>query len=52
MSAESASPDMQAFPLLRPDMIPTLADHWLQRAQMQILPLIDTLSAVSVQLLA
>ncbi len=38
---------MQAFPLLRPDRIPSLPDHWLERAQMQILPLIDSLAGVS-----
>lgn len=40
-------PDMQAFPLLRPDRIASLPDHWLERSQMQILPLIDTLAGVS-----
>jgi len=40
-------PDMQAFPLLRPDLIKSLPDFWLQRAQVQVRPLIESLSGVS-----
>jgi hypothetical protein len=44
-----ASPDMESFPLLRPDAIERLDDYWLRRSQMQLLPLIDTLSGVRME---
>ncbi len=38
-------PDMDSFPLLRPDHIPLLSLDWLQRAQTELAPLIDALAA-------
>ena len=39
---EEVVPDLTIFPLLSPDLIPHLSDAWLQRAQMQIGPLIKS----------
>lgn len=38
-------PDMEDFPLIRPDLIPRLADIWLERALLQLRPLIESLAS-------
>ncbi len=37
------SPEMDTFPILRPDLIPLLSKDWLARSQAALVPLIASL---------
>ena len=42
-SAAELQPEMETFPILRPDLIPVLSKDWLARSQAALVPLINSL---------
>jgi hypothetical protein len=43
--AEEIQPEMDTFPILRPDLIPVLSKEWLTKSQSALVPLIESLRA-------
>jgi hypothetical protein len=42
---EEVQPEMDTFPILRPDLIPVLSKEWLTKSQTALVPLIGSLRA-------
>ena len=50
-SDASLQPEMETFPIIRPDLVPLLSKEWLARSQTELVPLIASLrEEVCVQL--